>query len=392
MKTLLTPILLGLTLSVAAQTVRIVDNNSNAPTGDNVYATLQAAADAASAGDSIYVQPSPTTYGSIVVEKELHLIGIGFNLTKDLPHSSRITNITLRSNSDNTENASKSTITGLHLSNIYLTRNTNGGPVFTLDTVTIHNNLITSITWQTSTSNTIPVTNMVIFDNQITSGITFQREVDGVIIRNNLLQGLTSFESSNPNNAFIQNNIILSGIRKYSEGDVLIIQNNNFIGQNGSNNAFSTIMLDALVSNNIFYGRTPSLTSGGASTSTNFQRNVFDNNLSFETGNNELPPSGGGVSNSGNANNLEGISPDFNGTIPVLNTWSLSYDFSLDPLSAAVDAGSDGSDIGITGGPYPMTPNFSLKTSSLPTIESFNVSTVINPDDDLDVSVQAKSN
>lgn len=374
-----------------SQTVHVVDNNAKAPTGDNVYGTLQEAADAASAGDYIYVQPSPTTYGSISVEKELHIVGIGFNLTKDLPHQSRIGNITLRANSDNTENASNSTITGLIISNIYLARNTNGGPVFTIDGVDIYNNIFNDLTWTISTSNTIPATNLNIYNNQINGGITFYREVDQVIIRNNLIYGLTHFNSTNPNNAFVQNNIILSGIRKDSEGDILIIQNNNFLGQNGSNNAFSSTLLDAFVSNNIFYGRTPSISTGGSSSSTNFQRNDFDNNLSFETGNNELPPSGGGVSNSG-SNNQEGVSPDFNGSIPVLSTWSSAYDFSLDPLSLAVDAGTDGSDIGITGGPYPITTNFSLRTTSLPTIESLDVSTVINPDDDLDVSVQAKSN
>ncbi|WP_425392769.1 hypothetical protein [Ekhidna sp.] len=392
MKTLFTPILLGLTLSMAAQTVRVVDNNSNAPTGNNVYSTLQAAADAATAGDFIYVQPSPTTYGNVVVEKELHLVGIGFNLTKDLPHLSSIGNITLRSNSDNTENASNSTITGLELSNIYLARNTNGGPIFNLDGVSIYNNTFTSISWTTSSSNTITVSNMEVYNNRINSGINFQRDVDGVIIRNNLLYGAITFSSTNENNAFIQNNVILSGIRKDSQGDVLIIQNNNFIGQKNTNNSFSSIMIDAIISNNIFYGRTPSIVAAGGSSSTNFQRNVFDNNLTFETGNDELPPAGGGAGNSGNASNLEGISPDFNGTIPVLSSWSSSYDFSLDPLSAAADAGSDGTDIGITGGPYPLSTNFSLSTTSLPTIESFNVSTVINPDDDLDISVQAKSN
>ena len=45
-----------------AQAIWIADNNFNAPTGANVFPTIQEAIDAASAGDIVHVQPSPTTY------------------------------------------------------------------------------------------------------------------------------------------------------------------------------------------------------------------------------------------------------------------------------------------------------------------------------------------
>jgi hypothetical protein len=61
--------------------------------------------------------------------------------------------------------------------------------------------------------------------------------------------------------------------------------------------------------------------------------------------------------------------------------------------SGAIDAGSDGTDIGITGGFYPWTEaNLILKTTAGPTIEVLNTSTIINPTDPLPVRVKAKSN
>ena len=170
----------------------------------------------------------------------------------------------------------------------------------------------------------------------------------------------------------------------------MIIQNNIFVGAKGTTWALNR-MLDAIIANNIFYGRTPSSLSAGNSTSTNFQRNTFSNNLSYETGNDELPPAGGGVGNSGDAN-IEASSPLLT-DVPLLSTWSDTYDFTIQTGSPVLDAGSDGSDIGITGGPYPFTEtNLFLVTTAIPTIQTLNADAIINPGDDLNVRVRAKSN
>ena len=369
--------------------VWIADNNFNAPTGSNVFPTIQEAIDAAEAGDYVYVQPSATTYGTAVIEKEIHLVGIGFNLDKDLPLTSNMSDVILRNNIDNTSNASNSTITGLSLRDVYFITYP-AAPVFTLDNVTISKCIIQEI--QNACCNTyVPVSNLELSDNRFTETIDFPREATNVIFRNNLFQARVTFASTNPNSGVISNNLFYTGLYKQSVGDNMIVQNNNFIGATGSTVAFSIIMIDAIIANNIFYGRTPSIDAAGGSTSANFQRNTFTNNLSFSTGNDELPPSGGGVGNSGSGN-LEATSPMFV-DVPLLSTWSDTYDFSLQGGSPAINGGSDGSDIGITGGPYPFTSsNFIQLTTPLPTIQSLNTNTIINPGDDLDVSIQAKAN
>jgi len=87
------------------QTIWIVDNNFNAPTGPNIFGSLQAAIDTASAGDIIHVQPSPISYGGGTIDRQLTIQGIGFNLDKDIPLQSPVGNILLTNNLDNTSDA-----------------------------------------------------------------------------------------------------------------------------------------------------------------------------------------------------------------------------------------------------------------------------------------------
>ena len=189
------------------------------------------------------------------------------------------------------------------------------------------------------------------------------------------------------------------GFYKRTQGDNLTIVNNNFMGSKGVNDfvsfpqslAANQILLDVIVANNIFHGRTPSDVTGGGSSSGNFQRNVFSNNLTYETGNDELPPSGRSAGNTG-LDNLEATNPLFAG-VPINNTWSSSHDFTLQAGSPALSAGSDGTDIGISGGAYPMSgTNFSLFTTQVPTIETLNVEPIILPTDNLDIRIKVKAN
>lgn len=372
-----------------AQTVRIVDNNFNAPTGTDVYGSIQAAANAADPGDYIYIQPSSSSYGSVIIEKELHLVGIGFNVDKENPLPSTMLDITLRNNQANTSNASNSTITGLTFRDLYPITYP-GAPTFTLSNVTITNCVFQEI--QDACCNThVPTDNLTIAENRVTETMDFMSTATNILIRNNVLQGPVDFNATGAYSGTVTNNIIYTTIYKDSEGDNLIIQNNDFISASGSAAAFVTEMKDALIVNNIFFGRTPSLTTGGGSTSTNFQRNTFTNNMSFSTGNDELPPSGGGAGNTGSGN-MQGVSPTFT-NVPLSSTWSVTYDFSLQGGSPAIGAGTDATDIGITGGPYPFPGvNLDLKTTAIPTIQIFNTSTLINPGDDLDVRVKSKAN
>ncbi len=99
--------------AASAQTILIADNNPNRPTGPNIYATLQAAIDAAALGDIVYVQPSLTTYGDVSINKQITLRGMGFNTGKDLAYSSVTGDITLTNTVDNSTAASGTIIEGI---------------------------------------------------------------------------------------------------------------------------------------------------------------------------------------------------------------------------------------------------------------------------------------
>jgi hypothetical protein len=385
--TRLTIILLIITahVSIAQPTTWIVDHNFNAPTGANVFSTLQAAVDAAADGDIIQVQPSATAYGSATLDKRITLLGIGFNLTKEIPYQSTVLDINLTRNAASAENASGSIITGLTIRT--LTLGSPNGAAYTLSDVTVHNCRI-----QTLSGSTAPLNNLLIYGIDITSTVAIGNTITGDSwFRNNVIRAnYLQFTSATPSTITITNNILYCYLDINAATTSIPILNNNFIGASGSTYALADID-EKIISNNIFYGRTPAANNAGTASAA-LTNSIFTNNMSISTGNDALPPAG--ATNSG-SNNLITVSPAFT-NVPVSSTWSSAHDFTLTtgpPPSAAINAGSDGTDIGITGGAYPWVgTNLILKTTSAPTIELLNTSTIINPTDPLPVRVKAKSN
>lgn len=80
-------LLIALTISLLvnlskAQTIYRCNNDPSVTLSPNMFRTLQAAHDAASAGDIIYVEPSyqgSISYGSLICTKTLRIIGNGYN-------------------------------------------------------------------------------------------------------------------------------------------------------------------------------------------------------------------------------------------------------------------------------------------------------------------------
>ena len=326
--------------------------------------------------------------------------GIGFNLDKDIPLQSTMGTITITNNIDNTSDASGTIITGLTTGGIFLGFAT--GPAYVLQDVVIENCLFVYVVNFGSTTY-VPIDNLEIRGCQNTSSVNtgFGSHAIGIVdqITNSIVRdcvlGATSviavgFTSTTPVTNIISNNILYGPIRVDAEGSNTSILNNDFIGGTGTSSAFSSFLRDCIVANNIFYGKTPSLLAAGGSTSTNFQRNTFTNNLSYSTGNDMLPPDGGGAGNSGTGN-IESMSPLFQ-NVPLLDVWDPSYDFTLTG-GPAINAGSDGTDIGISGGAFPYPDvNFFNTTTAFPIIQILNTSTVINPGDDLNVRIKASGN
>ena len=391
---LLTYIFMFLTIgSAKAQNTFIADNNFNAPTGTKVFSTIQAAVNAASPGDIIQVQPSPTTYGNVSINiSNLTLMGIGFNVDKDIPLTSNMGDIILTNASDNGTDADGTIIKGLNFR--YLLPGTNTGTTYLLENILVHNCQFQYI--YNDGGGYSPIDGFEVRDCYITSsvggyGIYIERIATNTIIRNNLLLRGIAFLSATAGSNTITNNILYDGIYVNAGSVNTKILNNNFIGATGTESAFTTELQNCDVSNNIFYGSTPSIATGGGSISTLFQNNTFSNNLVYSTGDDTMPPSGGGGGNIDGGGNVAG-NPDFI-NVSLLNTWSTAYDFTLNGGSPAENMGLDGSDIGITGGLNPwMDTNFVLNTTSVPVIQILNTSTILNQNVDLPIRVKAYSN
>jgi hypothetical protein len=201
---------------ILAQTVITIDNNSGSTT---TYTTIQAALDAA-ANDIIYVQPSPTSYGSATITKPITIVGRSHSETGKV---SQLTSVSLRS--------SNVTIKGINFSS--LSYNSSGGTApppyvgFRLyeckfsslilstgaannaDDIEIRGCLITSrVTVNTGASNVLVANNIFSSPSPIITNLT-----SSLIVTNNIFRGTSSITIANndaANNTFIlANNIFV---------------------------------------------------------------------------------------------------------------------------------------------------------------------------------------
>ena len=325
-----------------AQTVRIVNNNLNRPTGANVYSTLQAAIDAAVAGDIIQIVGSPTSYGSANVTKRLSIFGIGLNPNKDIPVKSTMDYLNLQNT--NSANSSGSVVSGINPSTISVGYVPSGVAV-ALNNITIEKCLFSS-------------------------SITFYPGgalISGVIIRGCQLEG--QFYSNDPSN---MSNIIVTNcfIKSYLSNMSNTIFKNCVIGDNNYNFALASSWIrDCIFNNNIFYGVTVY--------NQTIERCVFSNNIIFPliTAKDTLVPAGTGIGNSG-FGNMNNVDPQF----------ATTGFYVLSSSSPAKNAGSDGTDIGLYGGTTP----FDYAGMPLPYIQLLNTSSAVSKGGNLNVQVKAK--
>ncbi|MEI9918994.1 MAG: hypothetical protein WDO14_09370 [Bacteroidota bacterium] len=400
--------LLAVPLLGYSQTIRIADNNALRPMGANIYNTIQLAVDAAQPGDIVYVQPSLTSYGDVTITKQITLRGIGFNTGKDQSFNSTLANIGLTNNAANSTNASGTIIEGIAANNIYVGYQT-GSFTYTLQNITIRNCSLNYI-WRDKGASYMNVQNLNIYSNIANSVVFANSNMTGVSIYGNLIYNNLYFGysagSGNPcncnfggggtlTNSTISNNIIgqsaKNGIFNTTSTSV-IIANNIFIGGTDiTNSRFITgQLLDVVVANNIFYGVTPGFDGSYPYNPGYEERNVFSNNISYGSTNNTLPPVGSGVGNTG-ANNKVNVDPLF-----VSAAYAVAYastmNFNLQSTSPAKNAGSDGTDIGITGGLYPVSAgNITLRPTSMPVIMSLNPAPYVPQGQPVKTDIKAKS-
>jgi len=240
-------LLIGISMHLNAQTIRRV-NNTAGLNDPNVYATLQAAHDAASNGDIISIEPSNNaSYGNATITKIVSIVGPGYILDKN-PNTFfdkrpiDLGNIAFEGGSQGssiqgimcyglgvfvpnvTVERCVITANGLTISrsgNLYLGSYPQG------DNATIKNNVIAYITGSGESGNSTLIssycTNVTISNNIILSNINI---VGGSVISNNTIGG----RMTNIVNCSVVNNIF--DLRTSSEGVEAVVSSGSSISNN----------------------------------------------------------------------------------------------------------------------------------------------------------------
>ena len=384
---LLLLLLIGLTTT--AQTIRMADNNANAPTGANIFSTIQAAVNAAVPGDIVYITPSLTSYGNVTISKRIKLVGVGFNTPELGSRTSTLGTITLLSSADGVNSTSNSEFRGFNFLDFTFTAGGVGALPYNdiliekvsgrFITYSGAHNPINNLTIRNCSVGAIhvnqPNLNTRIYQNVIQMVTTVCCSFDGIynnngtnlLITNNLMyfynnsQNHIPFNLTNSTNTRIEHNLFSGGF---------------FAFRNLTNTP---------VTNNIFFGVNPA--SSGA---TNFSINVFSNNL--VTPGFTIPPAAvGGGANSG-LGNLANLSPLFVNGPASATTWAATYDYSFPNTSPCYNAATTGDNIGPSGGLYPLATNVVFAPSAIPLITLFNNSGVVPQNQPLKSNIKAKSN
>jgi hypothetical protein len=332
-----------------AQTIRRVNNTGI--TGTNIYTTLQAAHNAASDGDIIYIDGSNKTYGNdATITKKLTIIGPGYLLAENYPSLTDLKPADLNAKTIIFDaGSSGSSIMGcqnffvrVNASNVTITRN-NGltiYPAYNAD-ITLTGILVSKN-----------------FQVRINNGSGYA----GMIISNNYLNDLSL-------NA------------KYSG-----TANNNVIYNYGyginTTTTYTLVLTNFSLSNNILLrSNTPEFTN--CSLNNNIDATPLGSNLN----NNSFFGNANG--NKGNVDNAELFVGGAVG--PVNNPNTVDWKLKLKTGSVAIGAGTGGTDCGIYGGgnPYELS---GISSADYPAIIKLTTSGTGSSTTPLSVTISTKSN
>jgi len=344
-------ILFIVTVFSANARIWTVNNNNNSP---GELTDLQLACDTASAGDTILVSGSATSYGEIYIRKQLTLIGAGYNPNNQDKLYSKISYCRFANETDDFGNIinvpDHSSVMGFLISSMW-------NNIANASDITIqYNNIGMLAIYGSDVSN---ADNWLISNNYISSEISGTEYLTNCVISNNIISG--SLASIKSNTVIISNNIII--------GDSYF-----FIGE-----VSPAAMPEYLtVSNNIFYGKS----TEGADNST------FNNNISFMGSQTNFD-----YDNNVSNNNIEATNPQFVNAPDFI--FDYTDDFHLAAGSPGINAGTDGTDIGIYGGMYPwqeeVSPFMNSPMPNIPQVIEMSILTPFVPiDSQLNVHIKAK--
>ena len=288
-----------------AQSILIVDNNVNVDTSpSHMYSTFAAAIAAAANGDTIYIEPSETSYGNIAINKEVVVYGGGHTPELNAGRSATIGYVTISASN-------------VKLSGVELVVNTTLTISGTRSNVTIENNKLFNITMAGAITTNVIIQGNVI-DNSIALATVGANSVNTTIINNffntPVVNGLAYLNSST---IFNNNLVVFAGVTTqsfFNQPQDLVAQNNVF------------------VSTSNFHGG--NWQNGGTAT-------VFNNCLSYSY----LGTTLGVMNGTGNFDNVNPMFTTIPGTNPI-------FDVANDYHIGSGSNGTDGNEVGIHNGFY----------------------------------------
>ena len=320
-------------------TILTVSNNPNVPAQ---YATFDAAYTVSRAGDTLLIAASANFYSATsAITKRLVIMGPGLNPSTAIVSASQRLRAQFSTISVDSNNFGAGH--GTHLIGLVVS---------------------SSISLGSSGS----ARDVIITDCE-TGGIYAYNSTKNIVVKNCIFGTIYFVGNTVRSSVTVTNNIIEGTL--YGARNRDLIANNLFI--RNSAQIFSNVD-GATIINNIFQGAAPI----GAINST------FNNNLYFGTGATALPYG----SNIG-TNNIN-QDPLFAGASSTSTTFDNTKDYRLQAGSPGRNAGTDGTNIGPTGGSYPWYHQLS-DNGQLPYVEMLNVlNPSVAPGGTLQVRVKAQ--
>ncbi|MFY0625384.1 MAG: hypothetical protein JXR07_03745 [Reichenbachiella sp.] len=276
---------------------RTVDNKVNSAAQ---YTSVQAAIDDANPGDSILVAGSPTSYGNIIVNKELTIIGNGYRVNSTFDYRTQLSQVTFNDDSY-PDDPTDSYIAGFYISS-YTTFN------YGLN---------------------------ILMERCYTTGIYIDNGNVSLTIRNVINNSFLYMYPDVDEQVTIENSILMNGVYNTNATSLLVIDHCMFL-----NGALQySDLRSILIKNSIAYGIA---VSGGLDV-------TFSNNMAYVEGSSTTFEVSGSGPNYGGSNQ-ENVDPMFTDIQNISFDWN--NDYTIQAGSPALTAADDGGEIGIYGGAY----------------------------------------
>jgi hypothetical protein len=326
-----------------------VNNNAGASTD---FTSLQAAVDAATAGDVIYVQHSPTSYGNVILNKGVTIIG---RSSRDNGYRTTVGTIQVAGG------ATGAVIRGLNISSV------------------------------TETGSVSSISNLSFFDNDVTSTffVASAHNVDNILIQGNIFRS-SFYNYAKSSNILVTNNIFLSPSLFFYTVDTLLFSNNVIAAQSTGANLYNQSTSGLLnISNCIFVinsgaTRTIDLVEGSGSIQ-------VDNCISYNYNSSWAYNFETGAGITINANVQSNINPLFTNIDTNLNQSIAGTSADFDPVidDLTLQGTSTVTDAGLYEG-YNFINNGN--PTGYPSLKVTNYSPTVPKNGNLSVTIEAQTN